>query len=87
MERWYIVAMTIFCVLTPVGVLVGAAVEGSLAGSVLLALSAGTFLYIGLVETLPGARRPWLPTALGRALQMMACLSGFGAMSVLALFA
>ena len=28
------------------------------------------------METLPGARRPWLPTALGRALQMMAPRSG-----------
>eukprot|EP00434_Breviolum_minutum_P030900 symbB.v1.2.027327.t1/scaffold2762.1/size141425/4 len=38
--------------------------------SVLLSISAGTFLYIGLVETMPGVRQPWLPTIMGRMAQM-----------------
>ncbi|CAK9005832.1 Protein zntD [Durusdinium trenchii] len=84
---WYALAMLVFSLVSPVGVLVGTTAEGSVAASILLSLSAGTFLYIGLVETMPGVRKPWLPSMLGRAAQMGVCTAGFAAMGTLALWA
>jgi len=83
--RGYCAALCFFAILTPLGILIGQTAEGSTA-SVLLSISAGTFLYIGLVETMPGVRQPWLPTIMGRMAQMSACVAGFAAMSTLAIW-
>jgi len=52
-----IVIMAIFCILTPIGAILGGVLSGILSGStlklfqgVVLALTTGTFIYVGLVE-------------------------------------
>lgn len=84
--RGYWLALAFFSILSPLGVLIGQTAEGSTA-SVLLSISAGTFLYIGLVETMPGIRQPWLPSVAGRFAQMGVCAAGFAAMGTLAIWA
>ncbi|CAE8720995.1 unnamed protein product [Polarella glacialis] len=81
----YIVAMVWFAAVTPIGIFMGHAVEDSPSGAVLTALSAGTFLYVGLVEVNPGVRAPLLPGA-GAVAQALACVAGFTAMGLLALW-
>lgn len=84
--RGYWLALAFFSILSPLGVLIGQTAEGSTA-SVLLSISAGTFLYIGLVETMPGIRQPWLPSVVGRLAQMGVCAAGFAAMGTLGIWA
>mmetsp|Transcript_53466 Transcript_53466/g.124531 ORF Transcript_53466/g.124531 Transcript_53466/m.124531 type:complete len:293 (+) Transcript_53466:53-931(+) len=83
--RSYLAATFLFALMTPIGILIGQSVEGSLAGSVLTALAAGTFLYVGLIETAPGVRTDWLP-GVWRAGQMLASLCGFAALAALAVY-
>jgi len=82
-RRMYVLIMAWFASVSPVGVAVGIPAEGSLLGGVVTAVSAGTFLYIGLVEACPGVHASWLPGT-GAALQILALLLGFGCMAVLA---
>lgn len=81
--RQYAGAMTWFAAVTPLAVMLGISMEGSMVGSRVTAVSAGTFLYIGLVETCPGVHKSWLPGP-GAVLQLAAYTGGFGCMAVLA---
>lgn len=85
--RPYACAMAVFASATPIGVAIGVAVEGSVIGGIVAALSAGTFLYIGLVEGCPGIRVPWLPTWFGALLQGLVFGAGFGCMAAFATWA
>lgn len=78
-----------FCFTTPIGVVAAAAVVQSLNSSsaqvtlaVLLGLAAGSFLYVGLVEVIPGA--------IGRGNKALNCAGlsiGFAVMSIVAIWA
>lgn len=85
-SNWqYFSLLSWFAAVTPAGVLIGTGVEGSQAGSVMTALSAGTFLYVALVETLPGGKAHILAGKSG-ALQAIFCSVGFGLMALLGLW-
>jgi len=83
--RPYAAAMLGFAAVTPLGVLLGMSAEGSAFGACLTGLSAGTFLYVGLVEACPGVRSPWLP-GLGAMQQLASFASGYACMAVLGLW-
>jgi len=70
----YWLAMLWFACMTPVGVAIGQQLEGGQLGAILTAISAGTFLYIGAVESLPS---PMGVT------QGICFLGGFGLMAFL----
>lgn len=71
----YALAMLWFACMTPVGVAIGEQLEGGQLGAAFQAISGGTFLYIGAVES--------LPNPMGVA-QGTFFLGGFGLMAALA---
>lgn len=79
----YVAAMSWFASMTPLGIVVGKSAEESPAASAVTALSAGTFIYIGLVEGSPGVQKPWLPGT-GALVQAAGYVCGFSAMAILA---
>lgn len=81
----YFLLLSWFAAVTPLGVFIGTSAEGSRAGSVMTALSAGTFLHVALVETLPGVKFQVLAGASG-VLQAISCSVGFGMMALLGLY-
>lgn len=83
LSKRYVGAMAWFAFITPAGILVGSSLEGSALGTRVTALSAGTFIYVGLVESCPGVRVAWLPGRLGPALQLGLYAVGFGVMAAL----
>jgi zinc transporter 1/2/3 len=78
--------ISLFSLATPVGIGIGFLFDrlgpGKLAAS-MSALASGTFLYVAMMEVIPKE----LESSDHRGLKMVALLAGFGAMSLLAVWA
>lgn len=79
-----------FCMMTPVSILIGTAIQGSIHGSKavdgLTAFAAGTFIYVGLIEILIKELTGEGTKVGSMGLKSFCLLLGYGLMAMLAIW-